>query len=123
MAIQQSPRHDPPAAAALLQGDALRLIFKHSPTCGLSDMAYTEVSLFADTHPELPVLLVDVLEQRSLSQQLAVELHLVHQSPQVILVAGGRPLWSASHRGVTMQAVERALESVLPRHAKGEDGP
>jgi len=114
MAIQQTPLTDPAAAATLLQGEALRLIFKHSPTCGLSDLAYTEVSLFADAHPELPVILVDVLEQRELSQQVAVELHVGHESPQVILVSDGRPLWNASHRGVTMQAIERALSSLPP---------
>lgn len=99
---------DPAAAAGLLQGDAPRLVFKHSPTCGISEQAYTEVSLFVDAHPDLPVLLVDVLAQRALSRQLAVELGVEHESPQVILVANGVPLWHASHRKVTVQAIEHA---------------
>lgn len=122
MAIQHTPLTDPAAAAALLQGDALRVIFKHSPTCGLSDIAYAEVSLFADAHPELPVILVDVLEQCALSQQIAAELHVMHESPQVILVADGRPLWNASHRRVTGEAITRAVESALSGHAEGKDG-
>lgn len=98
----------------MLQGKAPRLIFKHSPTCGISDMANTEVSLFADAHPDMPVLLVDVLAQRALSRQMAVELDVVHESPQVILVADGVPLWNASHRRVTAQAIERAISALPP---------
>jgi bacillithiol system protein YtxJ len=80
------------------------------------------VSVFADAHPGVPVFLVDVKEQRGLSQQIAAELRLPHESPQVILVVDGRPLWNASHGGVTGQAMDRALARLLPGHAEGEDG-
>jgi bacillithiol system protein YtxJ len=114
MAIQRVPDSSPAAAASLLQGEAPRLIFKHSPTCGISNRAFTEVSVFADAHPDLPILLVDVLAQRGLSQQIALELHLAHESPQVILVADSRVLWSASHRGVTSAEIARALGALPP---------
>ena len=109
MAIQRVPDSSPAAAVSLLQGEGPRLIFKHSPTCGISNRAFTEVSVFADAHPDLPIHLVDVLAQRSLSRQIALELHLTHESPQVILVVDGQLLWNASHGGVTAQAIERAL--------------
>lgn len=114
MAIQRVPDSSPAAAVSLLQGEAPRLIFKHSPTCGISNRAFTEVSVFADAHPELPILLVDVLAQRSLSQQIAEELGVLHASPQVILVADGQPLWNASHGRVTMRAIEGALGMLPP---------
>ncbi len=47
-------------------------------------------------------------------RQWAVELGIRHASPQVILVAGGQPLWNASHGDVTMRALERALGSLPP---------
>lgn len=121
MTIHSVPTADPADAASLLQGETPRLVFKHSPTCGISNTAYAEVSVFADEHPDIPVLLVDVIEQRALSRQIAVELGLRHASPQVILVAGGRPLWSASHGRVTGQAIERAL--ALPDDPESEHGP
>ena len=117
MTMLRVPTADPADAAGLLQGGAPRLIFKHSPTCDLSAMAYTEVSSFADAHPDLPVLLVDVLAQRALSRQLAVELDIEHESPQVILVANGAPLWNASHRKVTVKAIERAVSELPPFQA------
>ena len=123
MTIHRVPTADPADAASLLKGDAPRLIFKHSPTCGISTKAYTEVSMFADEHPDVPVFLVDVIAQRALSRQLAVELAFPHASPQVILVADGRPFWSASHGGVTWRAIERALTLALPDDPEGEHGP
>lgn len=117
MAIQRVPDSSPAAAVSLLQGEAPRLIFKHSPTCGISNRAFTEVSVFADGHPDLPILLVDVLAQRGLSRQIALDLRLTHESPQVILVADSRLLWSASHGGVTAQAIERAVSALPPRPA------
>jgi len=123
MTIHRVPTTDPADAVALLQGDSPRLIFKHSPTCAISARAFTEVSVFADAHPDVPVFLVDVIAQRALSRQLAVELGLPHASPQVILVADGRPLWSASHGAVTGRAIERALTLALPDDPEGKHGP
>ena len=109
MTLHRVSTDDPAAAAALLQGPAPRLIFKHSPTCWISRRAFTEVSLFVDAHPDVPVYLVDVLAQRVLSQQLAEALQIAHASPQLILVADGAPLWNASHGGVKLPAIERAV--------------
>jgi len=114
MAIQRVADSSPATAVKLLQGATPRLIFKHSPTCGISAGAFTEVSVFAGTHPELPIFLVDVVAQRGLAQQIAQELGVQHASPQVILVAEGQPLWNASHRDVTVQAIERALGALPP---------
>ena len=120
MAIQRVADSSPATAVKLLQGETPRLIFKHSPTCGISAGAFTEVSVLADAHPELPIFLVDVVAQRGLAQQIAQELGVQHASPQVILVADGQPLWNASHRGVTMQAIEHALGSLPPLPAEAQ---
>ena len=112
MTLHRVSADDPAGAVALLQGAAPRLIFKHSPTCWISRRAFAEVSLFVDAHPDVPVYLVDVLEQRTLSQQIAEELRIAHASPQVILMAGGAPLWNASHGGVTVRAITTALQSL-----------
>ena len=109
MGIQRVDEHDPAVVDTLLKGETPRLIFKHSPTCGYSSMAFTEVSVFADAHPELPVFLVDVIAQRPLARQLAATLGIRHESPQAILVADSVPLWNASHGGVTVREIESAF--------------
>lgn len=111
MTLHRVSADDPAGAAALLHGAAPRLIFKHSPTCWISRRALAEVSLFVDAHPDVPVYLVDVLAQRAFSQEIAEALRIVHASPQLILVADGASRWNASHGGIKLPAIERAINS------------
>jgi bacillithiol system protein YtxJ len=100
------------AVESLLHGATPRLIFKHSPTCGISSAAFIEVSLFAESRPDARVVLVDVRRERGLSQQIAIDLGLPHASPQAILVADGRACWHASHGNVTVQQISRAFDAL-----------
>lgn len=87
----------------------LALIYKHSPHCGLSSIARVEMVWFAQGNPEVPIWTVDVIHQRSLSDDIAARFGIRHESPQVILLRRGRPVFDASHRGVSAVAVEREL--------------
>jgi len=82
------------------------LIYKHSPLCGLSDMAMTEVRFFMQDSPDVPIVAVDVIRDRPLSRRIAERLGIQHESPQIILLEHGEPVWDTSHRGVTAQALE-----------------
>ncbi len=97
---------------SLLAGPSPRLIFKHSPTCGISRAASIEVSMFADSRPDVRVVLVDVLSERTLSRQVAENLGIQHESPQVLLVANGQALWHASHGGITHQGISSAVDAL-----------
>lgn len=94
--------------APLLTGSADGVIFKHSPTCDLSAMAFQQMSQFTSAHPEITVALVDVLDQRMLSQRIERELHVRHESPQAIVMRAGQIVWHGSHRRVTAAALEVA---------------
>lgn len=102
-------------AASVLSDPSPSLIFKHSPTCGISRAASIEVSMFAEARPDIRVVLVDVRGERALSQRLAADLGVAHESPQVVLVAGGRALWHASHGGVTLQRISAAIDALSVR--------
>ncbi len=41
--------------------------------------------------------ILDVIGSRELSIQVAGDLDLLHQSPQLIIVRGGKSIWDASH--------------------------
>lgn len=85
----------------------LAVIYKHSPTCGLSVMAAGEVRAFLAAHPGTPIYVVDVLEERPLSAEIARRLEVRHESPQVIVLREGAVVWHASHRAVTEEALTR----------------
>lgn len=94
-------------ADALGHGSAA-VIFKHSRACGSSTRALDEMRTFGRAHPDVPVFIVDVLDQRELSSGLAAELGVTHESPQVIVTHGGTATWSASHFRISAQRVAAA---------------
>lgn len=57
--------------------------------------------------PGIPVFLVDVLSQRPLSRRIAAILGIRHESPQIIVLRRGAPLWHASHYDVTADTLAR----------------
>ncbi len=97
---------------AQLSTPGLVLLYKHSPACELSSIALEEVRHFSGERSDVTVFMVDVLLQRTLSQDIEREWKIRHESPQAILTRDGKPVWNASHRQVRSQklidAVERA---------------
>ena len=87
----------------------LAVLYKHSPYCGLSSMAHHEVHFFAQGNPEIPIYVVDVIHDRPVSQHIARHFEIEHESPQVILLRKGRPVFDASHRGVSAYALEQEI--------------
>ncbi|NIR46797.1 MAG: bacillithiol system redox-active protein YtxJ [Gemmatimonadetes bacterium] len=88
----------------------LAVIYKHSPICGSSSWARREVLEFVERHPDVPVVQIDVVSERDLSQEVARRLDVRHQSPQAIVIRAGTVLWSDSHSGVSRAALERAVD-------------
>src|SRR5512137_2565411 len=93
-----------PLAGRNLPADCL--VFKHSTTCPVSAEAAREVTGLST---ELPVYQVNVREQRDLSNWVAAEYAVPHQSPQLILVRAGKAVRSWSHWDVRRETVEPAL--------------
>ena len=94
---------------AALPEDSLTLLYKHSTRCGVSLDASMELGDFLAAHPDVAVWQVDVLRQRALAQEFAGLLGVPHQSPQVILLRGGRPVWHTSHQRITREALAERL--------------
>ncbi len=95
-------------------GGPLALLYKHSPWCGLSTGAEREVRDFLASAPALSAAWVDVVRDRAVARYVEERTGVRHESPQVLLVAGGRVLWHASHRGVTRAALAAASADVRP---------
>lgn len=89
----------------------LSLVFKHSTTCPISGAAHDRFMQWADALPEGRVRLyrVHVIEDRPLSLRIAEETGVAHQSPQALLMRGGRVLWHASHYAITGESLAKAV--------------
>ncbi|MDP3988904.1 MAG: bacillithiol system redox-active protein YtxJ [bacterium] len=86
------------------------LIFKHSLTCPISAGAYnrTKEGLEKGLIP-YPVYLVIVQKDKELSSQIAKDLDVVHESPQLILVKDGKAVYHASHGAIQVQEIPNTL--------------
>lgn len=90
------------------------LLYKHSLTCGTSAYAFDELSDHLDRSPTgADYAMVAVQTHREVSNEIARRLGVRHETPQVILVRDGQPVWTASHFRVTAAAVEQALAAHL----------
>jgi bacillithiol system protein YtxJ len=82
------------------------LVFKHSTRCIISKMVLKN---FEDEWAALPdnadVLFLDLLQFRELSNALAEQLHVKHESPQVIVVRNGKAIYHASHDSINTHDV------------------
>ena len=84
-------------------------LFKHSLTCGVSAAAWREFQRFAAHRPDSDAIaVVEIQTAREVSREVAVRTGVRHESPQVLLLRGGVPLWHASHRKISEGALEDA---------------
>ena len=87
------------------------LLFKHSYSCGISAEALDELRAHIEEQvpPAVKYAMVTVQTHREVSNEIAQRLGIRHETPQAILVKGGRVLWSASHFRVNAAELSKAL--------------
>ncbi len=81
-------------------------LLKHSRTCPVSAAALAEVEAYERSHARDAIGLVVVQDNRAASDLVAAAWRVKHESPQLFLVKDGRPIWHASHGGITQDAME-----------------
>ena len=105
----------PAEADALIDGDRPAWIYKESDACPISKNAMNGLKGYMLDHPDEPVGHIVVQDQRDVSEHVTQRLGVKHQTPQIILVQGGKALWNASHFKVTSHAMvdgrNRALDA------------
>ena len=84
----------------------LAILFKHSTQCSISEAAYKEMEKFASVHKHAPLHLIQVLEHPAVSDEVAKRTKIEHESPQIIVLESGVPVWHASHYNVTAADLE-----------------
>ena len=89
------------------------IIYKHSPICGLSQLAENTLDEWCKKHRDInhiKILKVDVISSRSLSRRIAKDLKIVHESPQLIwLDRELKVKFHASHYDINEEELNRYL--------------
>ena len=100
------------ADVATVLAAPLAVVYKHSPICPTSGMAYEEIRSLGRMQQDVPVYLVDVVHSRPLSRYIAERVGVVHASPQAIILRSGVPAWHGSHFDLRADTMAEKLEAL-----------
>jgi bacillithiol system protein YtxJ len=81
-----------------------QLIFKYSSRCSLSDMIKERLEM-EEAIPSIEFYFLDLIRYRSLSNRIAEEFTVQHQSPQVLLIKNGQCVFDESHMDIHMKDI------------------
>lgn len=83
------------------------LILKYSLTCFASISA---MKMYKAMKTPLPKYVVVVQTGRAVSNAIAEDLHVRHESPQLLILKDGRGIWQATHYHIKEKLVQEAIE-------------
>ncbi len=82
-----------------------QVIFKHSTRCSISAVAKSRLE--RGTPPaNVDFYFLDLIRDRSLSNKIAEEFSVYHESPQVLVIKNGECVYDESHSGISMADIE-----------------
>ena len=72
-------------------------IFKHSTRCSISRFALKQFEKEYNLDDKVDLYFLDLLNHRDISNEIANQFQVVHQSPQLILIKNGVAVYNTSH--------------------------
>jgi len=89
------------------------LIFKHSTRCNISRMALDrlERNWNESEMGHLKPYFLDLISYRDISNQVAEQFDVEHESPQVLIIDKGQAVYDQSHMGIDYRAIRDVLKS------------
>jgi bacillithiol system protein YtxJ len=83
-----------------------QIIFKHSTRCSISSVVLNRLE---KTAGEAPILYLDLIAHRTLSNTIAELFSVVHESPQVLVIKDGKCVFHESHMAIHFEEVATHL--------------
>jgi bacillithiol system protein YtxJ len=96
----------------LWQQNELTLIFKHSTRCSISDMALKRFEREWSPNSNIKLLYLDLIRFREISNKIAEDTNVTHQSPQVIVFKNGVILYHASHNQIDATEIQTIISNL-----------
>ncbi|MFM6945823.1 MAG: bacillithiol system redox-active protein YtxJ [Flavobacteriales bacterium] len=89
-----------------------QVVFKHSTRCSISAMAlnrFENTDLFKKE--AYPCWFLDLIQYRNISDQIAIDTQVQHESPQCIVLHHGKVVYEASHGLIDGHTILEKLNS------------
>ena len=89
------------------------IIFKHSTSCSISRMVLDrlERNWNVDEMKGANCYLLDLHSYRGISNKIAEEFHVVHESPQVLIIKNGNAVYTNSHMGISYKELVEQIKN------------
>jgi bacillithiol system protein YtxJ len=86
------------------------LLFKHSTRCSISAMALHSVEQnWKDVNGRIEPYFLDLIAHRDISNLIEEKTGVLHQSPQAIVIKNGEVVYQASHNGIRIANMLKAV--------------
>lgn len=82
-----------------------QVIYKHSVRCGVSSVVKSRLEK-AKLPSDIDYYFLDIIHYRSVSNKIAEDFKVYHESPQVLVIRNGECVYDESHMGITAQEIE-----------------
>ena len=89
---------------AIKQASGYSILFKHSTRCSISLMAKRKFEFEWDALPEeTSVYFLDLIKNRDISNAIAKDFEVHHESPQLLLIKDGECIYETSHSEISAE--------------------
>ena len=85
-----------------------QIIFKHSTRCSISTMALNRLER-SETPENAVFYLLDLILYREISNAIAEQFAVYHESPQVLIIRNGECVYDESHSGINMEEIREMI--------------
>ncbi|MFM2370095.1 MAG: bacillithiol system redox-active protein YtxJ [Bacteroidota bacterium] len=84
-------------------------IFKHSTRCSVSRMALKQFENEFDSSDKVTPYFLDLIAYRDISNAIADQFGVIHQSPQLILIKDGKAIYNVSHSDIDAEELNKKI--------------
>lgn len=88
-----------------------QVIFKHSTRCSTSSMVKNRFDR-NEASRSVNFYFLDLIKHRHISNKIAEIFGVPHESPQVLVIHGGKCIYHESHYSITLEDIETATMQV-----------
>ena len=81
-----------------------QVIFKHSTRCGTSQIVRNRLER-TELPPTIDFYFLDLIAYRAISDKIAEDFDVWHESPQVLVIRNGKCIYDESHWAIKMDAL------------------
>ena len=84
------------------------VLFKHSTRCIISRTVLKQFDAdFQFPEEKIDWYLLDLLNHRDLSNEIASRYNVIHQSPQIVVIRNGKAVFDESHDGINAEDLKQ----------------